>query len=33
LLKSVEKKSAGFEAIKNLYEEGKRLKSIYDKLE
>ncbi len=33
LLKSVEKTPVGFEAIKNLYEEGKRLKSIYDKLE
>ena len=32
LLKSVQKQPTGFEAIKNLYEEGKRLKSIYDEL-
>jgi hypothetical protein len=32
LLKSVQKQPTGFEAIKSLYEEGKRLKSIYDEL-
>jgi hypothetical protein len=32
LLKSVQKEPTGFEAIKDLYEEGKNLKSIYDEL-
>jgi hypothetical protein len=32
LLKSVQKEPTGFEAIKKLYEEGKRLKNIFDEL-
>jgi len=32
LLQSVQNQPTGLEAIKNLYEEGKRLKSIYDEL-
>jgi len=32
LLTSLQKKSTGFEAIKGLYEEGKRLQGIYDAL-
>ncbi len=32
LLKSVQNQPTGFEAIKNLYGEGRRLKSIYDEL-